>query len=330
MKVVYILGFARSGSTILSNLLGELDDFVHIGELDRLWLRLTRPKAKCGCGEGLIHCSLWSGVLLSIRSEFESEVMAVANTDYNGWMSSMRALRDKAKDALHTTDASGPVDTAVELYGRVIESVLREVTSRIGARVIIDSSKVLDAALLMRTIGGVDPYYIHLVRDSRGAVLSRQRKRARKIDGRFDLRLQTTLMDSLRWLRRNHSAHTVQRTGDKYLRLSYEELVMDPHRCLDRMLKFLDEDMGDRNPWIDASSVLLRENHTIGGNPNRFKRGSVDLVIDDDWVRSLKRRDFLLITMLTGSLLRKYGYPLRRSRYSSESGLRELMRQDDG
>ena len=37
VKVLYVMGHGGSGSTILGNVLGELNGFFHAGELDTLW-----------------------------------------------------------------------------------------------------------------------------------------------------------------------------------------------------------------------------------------------------------------------------------------------------
>ena len=69
VKLIYIAGFARSGTTILGNMLGELDGFVHVGELYRMWRRASQLRDRCGCGEPLEECSLWSQAIPAIASE---------------------------------------------------------------------------------------------------------------------------------------------------------------------------------------------------------------------------------------------------------------------
>jgi len=37
MKIIYVGGWVRSGSTIIENILNEIDDFIHVGELRFIW-----------------------------------------------------------------------------------------------------------------------------------------------------------------------------------------------------------------------------------------------------------------------------------------------------
>ena len=50
VRVVYVLGWYRSGTTLLGNLLGQLPGFVSVGELQALWHALSHPESLCGCG----------------------------------------------------------------------------------------------------------------------------------------------------------------------------------------------------------------------------------------------------------------------------------------
>ena len=64
-RVLYVLGIYHSGTTVLSNLVGQLDGFFAVGELRTLWPKLTLPDPRCGCGEPLQTCPVWSRILKS-------------------------------------------------------------------------------------------------------------------------------------------------------------------------------------------------------------------------------------------------------------------------
>ena len=63
VKVLYIMGWGRSGSTIMDNLLGGIDGFFSVGELGYLWERGLVEGRRCGCGRLLRDCEVWSEVL---------------------------------------------------------------------------------------------------------------------------------------------------------------------------------------------------------------------------------------------------------------------------
>ncbi len=60
IKVLYIAGVGRSGSTILGALLGQVEGFFFAGELGALFERVA--ERLCGCGEMVEECRLWREV----------------------------------------------------------------------------------------------------------------------------------------------------------------------------------------------------------------------------------------------------------------------------
>jgi len=74
LRVLYVMGIYHSGTTVLSNLVGQLDGFFAVGELRALWPKLTRPHYRCGCGELLQECPVWSRILDSTFGAGEERV----------------------------------------------------------------------------------------------------------------------------------------------------------------------------------------------------------------------------------------------------------------
>src|SRR5947208_16533925 len=66
VKVLFIMGWTRSGSTILDNVLGELDGFFSTGELHYLWERGLLQNRLCGCGRAVPAGRVWSVVLANL------------------------------------------------------------------------------------------------------------------------------------------------------------------------------------------------------------------------------------------------------------------------
>ena len=59
IKVLYIAGWGRSGSTVLGNILGQASGFQFIGEAQSVWQRGFIENQKCGCGKSFKACGLW-------------------------------------------------------------------------------------------------------------------------------------------------------------------------------------------------------------------------------------------------------------------------------
>ena len=61
MKIVFIVGMERSGSTLLQNILGQFEGVRSIGEIRYVYKNFDIKK--CGCGKFLSECNEWKGVL---------------------------------------------------------------------------------------------------------------------------------------------------------------------------------------------------------------------------------------------------------------------------
>jgi hypothetical protein len=56
IKVLYIAGPTRSGSTLLSKILGEVDGFFNAGEIIDIWDRGLASDGLCSCGKAMSQC----------------------------------------------------------------------------------------------------------------------------------------------------------------------------------------------------------------------------------------------------------------------------------
>ncbi|MDQ3328808.1 MAG: sulfotransferase, partial [Chloroflexota bacterium] len=72
VKVLYIAGFGRSGSTIMDNILGQLDGVFSGGELRSLWYHGLTGNILCGCGERFRECPVWERVLTTAYGSVEN------------------------------------------------------------------------------------------------------------------------------------------------------------------------------------------------------------------------------------------------------------------
>jgi hypothetical protein len=61
--------------------------------------------------------------------------------------------------------------------------------------------------------------------------------------------------------------------------------------------------------------------HTMAGNPNRFRTGSVRIVEDGDWKSRSARSDRMIITAAALPMLLRYGYAIHPGRRSRDAGL---------
>lgn len=200
---------------------------------------------------------------------------------------------------------------AVERFCRVQGALYQAIANQTGAKVIIDSSKLPAPAVLLSAIPGIEPYFVHMVRDPRGVLFSRQR---RHMQGRAKFNPALLAIDAVRCARDNLYAEAiVRRFGvERRLFVSYEGFVAQPRETIDAIGELVGMPV-DSLP-LAGRMARLKTKHTVRANPNRVGSGEVEIRHDMDWQKELGARDRFLANLLATPLLLRYGYPLRISR----------------
>jgi sulfotransferase family protein len=326
-KVLYILGYARSGTTILASLLGEIDGFFHAGELWYFWDRCFPPRstARCGCWAVLPECSLWSAILDTLASSEASDSLKVCHRTAGpggvshpelSTMIELQRQADRSVRYWHPLKGVVPRirhSEAVELFCRVQGALYRTVSAQTRAKVIVDSSKLPTPAVLLTAMPGIEPYFVHMVRDPRGVLFSRQRYRMEQA-GRGNFNRSLLAVEAVRCARDNlYSEAIVRRFGDgRQLFVSYEQFVAEPRETIGAIGELVGMPV-DSLP-LAGHIASLKTNHTVRANRNRFRTGQVEIRPDTEWQRALGARDRFLGSLLAAPLLLRYGYPLRALR----------------
>jgi sulfotransferase family protein len=305
LKVLYIAGSGRSGSTILDNILGQVGGFASVGEVRFLWERGLLEDRICGCGEPFSTCPFWRGVL--------ADSFGVAHGVDPRRMLELLARGTRARripamlggGARRRRFMAG-LDELPERLG----SLYRAIGERAGARVVVDSSKLPTYGFLLDNVPGIDLRVVHLIRDPRATAYSWSRTKALpdKPGGGF-MQQQGPLKAAALWTLWNAAAQVFwRRRGDTaYLFLRYEEFVRRPRWAVERICELVDE-RPDALPFVSDTQVRLEPSHSVAGNPSRFTTGVVELRPDEEWRTRMRTSDRLVVTSLTWPLLLKYGY----------------------
>ena len=305
VRVLFIGGLGRSGSTLLDRMLGRLDDVCSVGELVHLWERGLKENNRCGCGERFADCPFWRRVGEVAFGGWDhldvEEVLALkGSVDRNRYVPLMvlpalsRAYRVR-------------LGRYLELLERLYAAV-REVS---GRPLVVDASKHASAAYLVRRMRSVDLRLVHLVRDSRGVAFSwtKRMRRAEVVSGDALMATDTPLKMSARYLAYNLLFHLLGALGVRSILLRYESLVRDPSGELTRVLALSGRPVAAGElGFVGDGWVELGPSHALAGNPMRFRSGRVPLRVDEEWRGQLRRRHRLLTLASTWPLLLRYGY----------------------
>jgi Sulfotransferase family len=309
VRVLYVMGHGWSGSTILGNLLGELDGFFHAGELRRLWGEALPSGAPCGCGRPIGECPVWSKVVahpaVSGLDPVQVDRWHLRSTPVRRTLSLLRRRPDRGPTQGPAQDEShfeSSLDRDLAGYLNAAERLYRAVAEVMEARVIVDTSKRAGDAAALLLMPGVDPFFVHLIRDPRGVAYSWAR---RKEPGHGPA---ATARD---WMAFNLLDEAIRRRAGKgrSVRIRYEDLVNDPADALRSATRLMGEHV-DEFPVRSGREALLRVNHGVMGNPSRFVTGEVQLREDKEWKGALSRGRRAAVTALTAPLLARYGYSL--------------------
>lgn len=319
VRVLYIAGTGRSGSTLLANTLGQVKGVFNAGEIRYLWQRGMLENRLCGCGRHFQDCPFWQEVLQEAIAPGTPDARAMSSLQ-----SRLTRVRHLPSLALRR-DLRGSAD--FDAYSSVLARLYRAAQQVSGSEVIVDSSKLPSYGRLLGLMPEIDLYVVQLVRDPRSAATSWARLKEQPDRGVAGvMERMSPLRSALLWnLWNSTSKPFLAAASARYLRLRYEDFVAEPRESVRRILQMLGMPEAEL-PFQDSSTVMLASNHTVAGNPDRLQSGLVVIRKDAGAAFKLRGRDRLLVTALTFPLLLRFGYPvLARTRRPTETiGIQHL------
>jgi UDP-N-acetylglucosamine transferase subunit ALG13 len=305
LRVVFIGGQGRSGSTLIERALGELPGVVSVGETVHLWDRGLRDNELCGCGQPFRVCSFWS---------------QVGDVAFGGWD---RLDADTAVDLRFSVDRnrylpmllrpglSSRYQRRHQQYLERLSRLYRAIAEVAGASVIIDSSKHASYALLLSRMPSVDLRLLHVVRDSRAVAHAWTKTVARPEAGGIPMPVYGPAKAAVLWDVQNAVIEQLGRTHP-YLRVRYEDFVRAPKDALVDAARLSGvDDVGTVLGMLDGDTLSLGPSHTVAGNPMRFVSGNVTIRSDETWQMDMPTGRRRLVGALTLPLQHHYGYGSR-------------------
>lgn len=307
VPVLFIVGYQRSGTTLLDRLLGNSPELLSGGELLHIWAQGLVADRHCSCGARFSDCSFWQTVG---HSSFSSLTPAEVNriAEFLSYLTSTyRMWRLFTKRTRHSFLNSAPAN-----FYDITERLYRNMLDVSARQVVVDSTKAAAYLMFLAQIRSIDIHVVHLVRDPRAVAHSLLRHVEIPYEDGGSLPRHGAVRSAVLWLIWNAAAEWVaRRLGLPYTRIRYEDLVRSPdgiisdlrteiigqHADLDREREKLS---GDENTELAAV-------HTMGGNPMRFQRGRIRIVEDTAWTTGSRTRQ-VIVGAITLPLRWRYGY----------------------
>jgi hypothetical protein len=298
-KLIYIMGCAHCGSTLLTTLLSRHSQIATVGELKMTAIPDINTYL-CGCGEPLLECEFWKEVGRACRRQGIEMDFNHFKTHYwaGSWLTarivgtSVRGLFLEMirSAALTAWPQARSAHWMITERNRAMIDAICETSER---PVFLDGSKDPVRLLHFARSGEFDVRGIHLLRDGR-AILASHKKRNPDMNANLrDWRMKTLECERVKRLIPGH----------KVLTLRYEDLCTDPAKEVTKILNFaelVDESTRCLSP--DSGDVK----HIIGHNSRLGKHQEIKL--RQDWKQILTEEDLAMLTPADIHLNQGYGY----------------------
>ena len=300
-KILYIAAHSRSGSTILDRVLGQIDGAFTVGEIRNIWYRSFAENQLCGCNQKFNECKIWQDIV--------SE--AGIDADFAQDMHKLSRVVDRYKkipQIIYPTLRGSDLNKTMTKFQEGLTKIYTGIETSIKPEFIVDSSKSSSYAMHLQQLKGFDVHVVHLVRDSRAVAFSRLRKKKRpEIHWKDEYMARTpAYKTAYQWDLMNLSMDLLKKFGS-YSLVRYEDFIKDPKGVVQTILN--DMALSNKNiSFIKGKKIELGMDHTVSGNPMRFKVGDIELRVDEQWKNEMTKFNKKVVTFMTYPQLKKYGY----------------------
>jgi hypothetical protein len=307
LRIVYIAGMGRSGSTLLGQLLANQLGAFDVGELRFIWERGVLGNELCTCGAHFRECTFWTSV---------GEALGGWQAQDAEWAIDVvrRVQRIRTMRPVLQRRGLGDASTELDRYHDLLRRLYRAVSVASGRDIVVDTSKDARYGSVLCTTTDLDVRVLRLMRDSRAVAFSWARTRVRPETATLELVPRYGPAEAAgRYVVQSIAGDALAKSGMPSMRLRYEDLVKDVPSEISKIARWLDVDQ--RRP-----DDVTHQDHSMSGNPMRFGTHPAVVVADREWETEMSRGARATVTALTLPLLLQYGYLKRPSRSARENG----------
>jgi hypothetical protein len=280
IKVVFIAGCGRSGTTLLGQLLGEFEGFVNVGEAARYLFDRSKD-LPCGCGAAAADCTFWKDMFHAIPPELSDQ--------------GAKSLRIRSFPSLFMRTRRKRVPAEYAPILAALGDTYRTIVRDTGCNVIIDSSKYPSTALLAGLIPGVELHVVHVVRSPHSVVASWTRK-----NGYLAVHPPGKVVSW--WWAYNVLSEALKKRAKTYRLVRYEDFAKNPGPVLQQITADVTSHALPMN-FLEGTEATVHVQHSLAGNPSKFNTGKIKIRDANNAAPNGK-----LLDLLTFPLRRRYQY----------------------
>lgn len=240
-KVVYILGLGRSGTTLLDIVLGNMENAISCGELNRYPYEEGRPYQY---PDDHPAQKLW----MSIKQEFD---VRYPNTDWKRMVELHRQFEFHGQFGFNYLGLYNKAKFSE--YLDFVERVYELITEKTGQQILIDSSKYSSRALSIGRSEKVDVTYLYIKRRPSSVVASFAKKDVEQNSKSwFAANLYYFMASKL-----CHLAFWRLKGKHRAISVRYEDLMNDPKKYFGLIGEQLDVDASEVISKLESSTPFL-------------------------------------------------------------------------
>lgn len=306
VPVLFVAGTGRTGSTIVGNVLASTPGAVSVGEVRHIWTRGLGQNWLCGCGDAFATCKFWDAVLreafghahrldLSRLQASDRQLLRLrAGLRALGWVHDPEKIRGNHRYYLDAT-----------------ERLYRAIAKVSESEAIVDSSKTPTYGAVLAVLESIDLRVLHLVRDPRAAAYSWLNPKPSPDRGPGEVMDRIGVAKSAAlwtWWNGLSDGLWAARRDVATVRIRYENLANYPEQSLRSIRDKLLPELAGRSLDVSGDTAQLGITHTVSGNPERLKAGSVTIQADERWRSGLAKHRQALVLVIAGPVMLRYGY----------------------
>lgn len=260
IKIIYLLGAGRSGTTLMGTILNDHPKILTIGEMHQFLNHLI-DKEECSCGKKLSNCEFWKSIINDIN--FNGVDIKSIQKESNS--------KESHKNILFLMFKSKP-DL---VYLKFQEHIFNVIYKQQEGQFLLDSSKYIARYLLLKKSSKLDIKAIYIVRDIRGVINS------------FGKQVQTPkgpISTIIYYMLINFIAQIICAFDKKIIKVKYEDFVNLTSKELNRIYSHVFEN----EEKVELIPETFKMPHIIGGNRMK-KNQEITIESDEKWKSLIPR-----------------------------------------
>jgi len=275
MKIAYLMGTGRSGTTLVTALLGNGKKVIALGEMHQ-FLDYIIDQKPCSCGEKLKDCEFWGKIVASLQLKYSNEQL-MAFREYSKKIES----HSRILKSLFKSDSR---------YAEFHRDVFGQIEAVYGDVNYIDSSKYISRGIQLSKAFGSNLKLVYMVRDVRG-VINSFRKNVQTPKSAFASIVYYKLINASGLLTQLFLGKS------RVYRFKYEDLIDKPTETLTNLGIFLKIDLTQVQEKLRQGDSFTMP-HIVAGNRMRSEQ-HVTLKPDIAWKQAQSRGKQILYYLAT-------------------------------